>query len=29
MLRSTVMDQDFEPEDVKASDTVTFVWMIQ
>jgi len=29
MLRSTVMDQDFEPEDVKASDTVTFVWTLQ
>jgi uncharacterized protein YggE len=29
MLTSSVMDQDFEPEDVKASDTVTFVWMIQ
>jgi uncharacterized protein YggE len=29
LMSSTVMDQDFEPEDVKASDTVTFVWMIQ
>ena len=29
MLTSSAMDADIEPEDVKASDTVTFVWTLQ